>query len=167
MNRPLLDPGSSVAGGDPAVRRIDTGGPSHSSAGWPLPASAAAPHLARELIHRWACPQHHGDSGAALLLVSELVTNAVVHGEGPIELSVRCTGNGTIIAVTDGGPRLPVIPATAPGADALAGRGLWMLVTLADDWGIHTDAHTKTIWFVVTHQSADAALAGETILVAR
>jgi anti-sigma regulatory factor (Ser/Thr protein kinase) len=150
LNRHLLDPALSTAGGDPAVRRIGAGGPSHSSAGWALPVSTAAPHLARGLIRGWACPQHHGDTGAGLLVVSELVTNAVVHGEGPIALGVRCTDNGTTIAVTDGGPRLPIIPTTAPGTDALTGRGLWMLVALADDWGIRADAHSKTIWFVVT-----------------
>lgn len=45
------------------------------------------------------------------------------------------------------GPATPPIPAKAPGADPLAGRGLWMLVTLADDWGMRADADTKAIWF--------------------
>lgn len=43
----------------------------------------------------------------------------------------------------------------APGADALAGRGLWMLVTLAEDWGMRADADTKAIWFATAHQSPD------------
>ena len=120
-----------------------------------MPATPAAPHLAREFVRTWACPDHLVDSHEALLLVSELVTNAVVHGEGPIQLTVRCAETRAVIAVTDGGPRLPVIPAKAPGADALAGRGLWMLVTLADDWGIRADPDTKTIWFAMAHQSPD------------
>ena len=53
------------------------------------------------------------------------------------------------------GPATPPIPAKAPGADALAGRGLWMLVTLADDWGMRADADTKAIWFAMAHQSPD------------
>jgi anti-sigma regulatory factor (Ser/Thr protein kinase) len=87
------------------------------------------------------------------LLVSELVTNAVVHGQGPIRLTVRCAETRAVIAVTDGGPGLPVIPTTPPAADALAGRGLWPLVNLAEDWGIRPHVETKTIWFAMATQS--------------
>jgi anti-sigma regulatory factor (Ser/Thr protein kinase) len=118
-----------------------------------LPVSGAAPHLAREFVRIWACPDHLVDPQEACLLVSELVTNAVVHGQGPIRLTVRCAGTRAVIAVTDGGPGLPIIPATRPPTDALAGRGLWLLVNLAEDWGIRAHAETKTIWFAMANQS--------------
>jgi anti-sigma regulatory factor (Ser/Thr protein kinase) len=151
----MIEPGSAVDGRGPAYRGVGASGHTRAAARCLLPATPAAPHLAREFVRTWACPDHLVNAQEALLLVSELVTNAVVHGEGPIELTVRCAETRAVIAVTDGGRRLPVIPAKAPGADALAGRGLWMLVTLADDWGIRADPDTKTIWFAMANQSPD------------
>ena len=86
--------------------------------------------------------------------MSELVTNAVVHGAGPI--SSRCDARDP-----RGHRRHRRWLATTghsgegPGADALAGRGLWMLVNLADDWGLRADADTKTIWFAMANRSPD------------
>ena len=59
--------------------------------------------------------------------MSELVTNAVGHGAGPIELTVRCAETRAVIAVTDGGPdyrsfrRRLQEPTRWPGA----GYGCW------------------------------------------
>ena len=148
----MIEPGSGVSGRGPALRGVGASGPTRAAARCLLPVTPAAPHLAREFVRTWACPDHLGDSQEAILLVSELVTNALVHGEGPIELTVSCAKDRAVIAVTDGGARLPVIPAKAPVADAVAGRGLWMLVSLADDWGVRVDADTKTMWFAMANQ---------------
>ncbi len=113
-----------------------------------LSASPAAPSLARRYLRRWACPEHLTDPGDALLLASELVTNALLHGAPPIELEMRCAGDRTIVRVTDFGDP-PILRRTPPAADALSGRGLRLLEALAIDWGV--DHHTlgKTFWFTV------------------
>jgi anti-sigma regulatory factor (Ser/Thr protein kinase) len=121
----MIDPGSGVSGRVPALRGVGANGPTRAAARCLLPVTPAAPHLAREFVRTWACPDHLVNAQEALLLVSELVTNAVVHGEGPIELTVRCAETRAVIAVTDGGRRLPVIPAQEPMRWPGAAYGCW------------------------------------------
>jgi hypothetical protein len=157
MSRPLLAPSSHVRD-QPANSGNEASCRTSVTAPFRLPVSPAAPHLAREFVRDSACPRHLADPEEALLLVSELVTNALVHGKGPMDLTLRCEGARTIIGVSDGGAGLPVFPATAPAVDATAGRGLWMLVVLADDWGVRSDTHAKTIWFALADRAADLTL---------
>jgi anti-sigma regulatory factor (Ser/Thr protein kinase) len=113
-----------------------------------LPATTAAPGLARQFLLREACRDHLADPGDALLLASELVTNALLHGEPPIELAMRCAGSRTIVSVTDVGEP-PTLRRSLGTADALSGRGLRLLDALAADWGIDNHTHGKTFWFVL------------------
>jgi anti-sigma regulatory factor (Ser/Thr protein kinase) len=127
-------------------------GPASCSASLPvrclLPATTVAPGLARQILLRRACRDHLADPGDALLLASELVTNALLHGEPPIELGMRCAGSRTIISVTDVGE--PPVLRRSPGtADDLSGRGLRLLNGLATDWGIDNHAHAKTFRFML------------------
>ena len=70
------------------------------------------------------------------LMVSELVTNALVHGDGPIVLRVfRDERDGLpVIEVWDGGEGRPVIQ--PENYAATGGRGLLMVAALAHDWGV-------------------------------
>ena len=113
-----------------------------------LPASLNAPSLAREFLCRWACPDHLTDPGNALLLVSELVTNALIHGRPPIGLALACSGTRTTVRVTDSDQQ-PILPQHPAAVDALSGRGLRLLQVLATDWGVHTGPHGKTFWFAL------------------
>lgn len=113
-----------------------------------LPASPAAPSLARRYLRRWACPDHLTDPADVLLLASELVTNALLHGAPPIGVEMRCAGARTIVHVTDFGEP-PILQRTPPPADALSGRGLRLLDALAIDWGVDTHASGKTFWFTL------------------
>ncbi|MFI0370516.1 ATP-binding protein [Actinomadura sp. 1N219] len=69
------------------------------------------------------------------LIVSELVTNALVHGDGPIVLRVfQDERDGLpMIEVRDGGDGQPVIQ--VENHAAIGGRGLLMVACLARDWG--------------------------------
>jgi anti-sigma regulatory factor (Ser/Thr protein kinase) len=82
------------------------------------------------------------------LLVSELVSNAVLHGGsgGPVEL--RATWNSEIrVEVQDhGGGFAPKPRERAP--DATGGFGLYLVGRLADRWGVESDGST-TVWFVL------------------
>jgi anti-sigma regulatory factor (Ser/Thr protein kinase) len=84
----------------------------------------------------------------ALLIVSELVTNAVRHGEGDIVLGLDLRPDRVRIEVRDDGAGLPVVPSEHPPTDRPAGRGLLIVAATAADWGIErTDGDSgKTVW---------------------
>jgi anti-sigma regulatory factor (Ser/Thr protein kinase) len=81
---------------------------------------------------------------AALLLVSELVTNAVVHARGPICLTVHSGAHWVRIEVEDQGRGRPALRPTT--RDQLEGRGLRMVDKLATDWGTERRATHKVVW---------------------
>jgi anti-sigma regulatory factor (Ser/Thr protein kinase) len=88
-------------------------------------------------------------AATAQLLVSELVTNAVLHGEGPIGLRISRDKGMLRVEISDAGvhtARLVQLPAFPP---AEAGRGLFLLDALATAWGtIPAGRHgPKTTWF--------------------
>ena len=82
----------------------------------------------------------------AVLLVSELVTNAVVHARGPICLTVHTDAHWVRIEVEDPGHRRPVLRAAT--LDAVDGRGLLVVDKLATDWGTEQRA-TQIVWFEI------------------
>jgi anti-sigma regulatory factor (Ser/Thr protein kinase) len=83
----------------------------------------------------------------AILLVSELVTNAVVHAPGRISLSVHADAHWVRIEVQDQEPGPPT--ARAATRDELNGRGLGVVDKLATDWGTEQRATHKVVWFEI------------------
>jgi anti-sigma regulatory factor (Ser/Thr protein kinase) len=83
----------------------------------------------------------------ALLLVSEVTTNAIRHGAPPVRLSLRLTREKLRVEVTDGSPALPLLG--DPGPDAVGGRGLQIVQQLAAKWGAKPSGRLvgKTVWF--------------------
>jgi PAS domain S-box-containing protein len=82
---------------------------------------------------------------AAQLLVSEVVTNALVHAGTAIDFRASIGDAGLRVEVTDGSTQTP-----APrryGSMAGTGRGLRLLEQLVDRWGTHAHADGKTVWF--------------------
>ncbi|MFD6795643.1 MULTISPECIES: ATP-binding protein [Prauserella salsuginis group] len=80
-----------------------------------------------------------------LLLVTELATNAVIHGSPPCRLRVHARSERLRIEVSDTDPRRPVV--LHPGPDVDHGRGLLLVAALADDWGVdQIDHHGKVVW---------------------
>lgn len=105
-----------------------------------------APAEARALVAACACRRHHRDSVAAsVLIVSELVTNALLHGRPPICLRLRCDeATGLEIGVGDGDQAPPRLLAPAP--DALGGRGMELVDLLSASWGSVLTTGGKTVW---------------------
>ena len=81
----------------------------------------------------------------AVLLVSEVVTNALLHAGTDIELAARLDRQGLRVEVGDGSQHLPTRRRYGPSAGT--GRGLMMLESLVDDWGVSVHRQGKTVWF--------------------
>ena len=113
-----------------------------------LPASLEAPGRARQHLRRLSIRCSRDTQDDALLLTSELITNAVRHARGPIRLAVYCTAQALRIAVSDAGPQELVLP-EARDELATGGRGLHILQSIADTWGVQSRAEPpgKTVWF--------------------
>lgn len=102
---------------------------------------AAARAFARQAVERGHASV---SSDHVALVVSELVTNAVVHGEGDITVSLDVEADAVGVEVSDRDPALPA-PVDAP-IDAAAGRGLLLVSRLARDWGVRPDRSGKVVW---------------------
>lgn len=81
------------------------------------------------------------------LLVSELVTNAVLHTDGSVEVTVARSSSGITVEVADRNPSKPVVKTYS--RDAATGRGLHLVEALADAWGVRGDENRKAVWFRV------------------
>jgi anti-sigma regulatory factor (Ser/Thr protein kinase) len=119
--------------------------------GWPvltrheLPASPASAGLARALVRGAlaACPPELVH--VAELLVSELVTNTVLHGQSPARLGVSTADGRVLVVVGDSSSAPPRM--AAAGTEDVGGRGLFLVDTLASSWGWSVTASGKDIWF--------------------
>jgi anti-sigma regulatory factor (Ser/Thr protein kinase) len=106
--------------------------------------------LARRLVSaRLSDWQINGEAGEyAVLLVSELVTNAMRHGGEPIRLVADLTSSGLRVEVYDGNcDAFPAIRDIRP--DAPGGRGLRLVDALADRWGTVEVGDGKCVWFEI------------------
>ena len=79
------------------------------------------------------------------LLVSEVATNAVVHGSGEVQVQVTLRGRAVRVEVADDSPRMPEPRVADPMAEG--GRGLALVQSLADDWGVQRQGTGKAVWF--------------------
>ncbi len=86
----------------------------------------------------------------AELLVSEIVTNALVHAGTPIEVAFSFVDGGLRVEVTDGSPHSPARRGYGPNAGT--GRGLMLLEEMVDEWGVVPDDPGKTVWFQIASQ---------------
>lgn len=80
----------------------------------------------------------------AVLVASELVTNAVLHARTEIQLRLSVEEANVRIEVHDGNSRVPV-PASC-GVDATSGRGLALVAAVADSWGFELQGDGKVVW---------------------
>jgi len=83
----------------------------------------------------------------ATLLVSELVTNAILHARTPIDLVVRKVKTSVRVEVFDEGSG--VAQPVYPDLNAAAGRGLGLVQAVATRWGVDDAEVGKTVWFEI------------------
>jgi anti-sigma regulatory factor (Ser/Thr protein kinase) len=113
-----------------------------------FPASPASAREARSFLRQVLPDEAEPDlTDVILLLVTELVTNAVVHARTPVRVLVAIDGSRVRIDVHDDAPSPPVRQPASP--ESLNGRGLLLLDRLADRWGFEPSPSGKTVWFEV------------------
>ncbi len=113
-----------------------------------LPSSAHAPAMARRFLREFGRDWPDQVLDAALLVVSEAVTNAVRHGRGRVQLCLDVDDRHIRIEVSDEDPRLPQ-RRVAPNDDLRdGGRGLHLLDALTTSWGTEprADGPGKVVW---------------------
>ncbi|MEW1749209.1 SpoIIE family protein phosphatase [Streptomyces angustmyceticus] len=117
---------------------------------------AEARRQVRDVLHDWADPDQ---VDSAVLMVSEMVTNVLLHTDGDALLVAEITGApGTRrirVEVADGSDELP--HRRCPGELASSGRGLMLLELLAGAWGVDPRGDGKSTWFELYEDAADAA----------
>ena len=116
-----------------------------STASLQLPPEPASVPLARR--HTAAVLEQHDldiDGDSAILVVSELVTNAVRHAATDLELRVLAEVGLLRVEVEDGSRLLPA--AGKPGPFDAGGRGLPLVEALADRWGAEATPTGKLVW---------------------
>ncbi|HET6187645.1 MAG TPA: SpoIIE family protein phosphatase [Trebonia sp.] len=143
----------------------------------PEPAAAAqARRFVRDTLRSWGLPGSEGQASAlvddAVLLTSELVTNAVVHAGTQVSLTCRLGGKAIEVTVRDrhparsltaGQPDQSGQPGPADPADRTSGRGLMLPSALATAWGVTYARTAKAVWFRIglDDYPADAARASD------
>lgn len=106
---------------------------------------AAARRLVSSALTQWGADDLLDD---ATLLVSELVTNAVVHAGTDLDVAVILLAEAVEVAVTDRHPaRALPGPPSGVDEDREGGRGLVLTAALASTWGIDYGERTKRVWF--------------------
>ena len=113
---------------------------------WPLhSAPGTARAFTRRIWQQWRLP---GDSVSAMLVTSELVTNAVLHARTDhVELSLALHDERMRIAVRDRDTRPPALRLLT--VDQLGGRGLMLVDALSVGWGVLPANDGKAVWAVL------------------
>ena len=141
-----------------------------SAAYQPEPAAAAAARrFVRDTLRSWHVADLAVDAvrlvDDAVLLTSELVTNAVVHAGTRVDVTCRLGGGQVEVVVRDRHPArmLPDPPAAADNAaERTSGRGLLLPTALASSWGVTYARTAKAVWFRISlaGEADEAAPAG-------
>jgi anti-sigma regulatory factor (Ser/Thr protein kinase) len=114
----------------------------------PLPASVAK---ARRFVLSKLGQLGVSDPGDVALVVSELVTNAVVHAGTAITVRVGPGPAGVRIEIADESRDLPGLRIPNPGAKS--GRGLLLVEHFTQAWGVEQTPSGKVVWFIVPQES--------------
>jgi GAF domain-containing protein/anti-sigma regulatory factor (Ser/Thr protein kinase) len=127
-----------------------------SAAYLPEPAAvAAARKFVRNTLCSWldTAPGAEADGGLvddAVLLTSELVTNAVVHAGTQVQVTCKLAAGAVEVVVRDSHPAR-MVPGPAPDdtvpAERTGGRGLLLPSALAAAWGVSYGTDAKAVWF--------------------
>ena len=128
-------------------------------------AAAAARRFVRDTLQAWAVTRAADGPGVvddAVLLTSELVTNAVVHAGTTVQVTCRLADGAVEVVVSDGHPErlVPEAPGAEPAAtEHTGGRGLLLPAALASAWGVAYGRASKAVWVRLALEGAGGGLA--------
>jgi anti-sigma regulatory factor (Ser/Thr protein kinase) len=113
-----------------------------------VPPSLLSPSVARSRLEPFRDLWSAECFNKVRLIVSELVTNGVLHGPGgaPITVRVHADGDSVQGAITDRGAGFVPPPRDTEMSPSESGNGLLIVDALADRWGVRDGAPT-TVWF--------------------
>lgn len=115
--------------------------------------AAGARRFVRDVCLNWGCEEL---ADSALLVVSELVTNAVTHARTRCTLTIRLRGAVLRLEVTDNSHEAPsprLLSAYSEG-----GRGLFIVAALSSSWGIDPASRGKTVWAEFSREAQSLAV---------
>lgn len=114
-----------------------------------IASQATAPRRARDFVAA-VCRFWHAERfiEPGSLVVSELVSNAVVHTGTEVGVKLRLMGGRMLVSVHDEGCGTPVLTRARPHGGG--GHGLDIVSRIAQDWGVSPDLHGgKDVWCVL------------------
>jgi anti-sigma regulatory factor (Ser/Thr protein kinase) len=115
---------------------------------WRVPQAVGhARRFTRRTLRTWGVAQD--DMDTVLLIVSELVTNALVHTDGRVRLDLTLVNHRLRVAVADSSPRTPA-KATSIGWEATGGRGILLVEAMSASWGTVPVSGGKQVWSEIT-----------------
>ena len=126
-------------------------------------AAAEARSQVRAVIRAWKVPV---DPDIAVLLTSDLMTNAITHGGGEtVTLAIRCSRSQLRIDVYDTSRSLPMAVDEPAGTET--GRGLVLVAALSAEWGSFRTPRGAAMYFTLAFQpdltrAGDGAAAADT-----
>ncbi|WP_267246526.1 SpoIIE family protein phosphatase [Streptomyces sp. PR69] len=110
---------------------------------WRLPdAVMHARRFTARTLRSWKVTQ---DVDVVLLVVSELVTNALLHTHGAVRLDLTLAGDRLRVAVADSSPRAPAKPVIVDW-EATGGRGILLVEAVSAAWGSVPVSGGKQVW---------------------
>lgn len=123
-----------------------------------FPAEVTSPRAARHFVARVIGHPDRESTQTAMVLTSELVTNAVLHARTQVDVRVQLDGELLRVEVADGDPVLP--GPTDYTTEALGGRGLFLVREMATAWGADAARDGKVVWFTLPTGVASRVCAG-------
>lgn len=115
-----------------------------------LSAAGQARQFLREVLPDWSLAAL---VDSAMLLTTELVTNAVIHARSPVGVTLKLAEGRLRVEVADQGPGALAMREPVPGD--MHGRGLRLIEALASAWGTSSDGQGKLVWFELAATASD------------
>ena len=110
-----------------------------------LPPDTASPSRARRLVEAALSHDPADLVEVVTLLVSEAVTNAVLHAGTEVRVRIGRDGAAVRVEVADASPDEPQL--RNPSEEAATGRGMLLIEELSDAWGLQHSDDGKVVWF--------------------